>query len=184
MFPDNDQNQSTDTCNYRPISILHTIAKIPERVVYEQLSYYFTSHHLFPACQHGFRHNHLSRRASTAGRPLGNVLPVSAPHRPPPDERVRRRPSCPGKNCPAACCIVRKEEADTPEHVLSLAGLRLRLFGNINVEPAQLRDGDVVAANILTDEVGIVVTDSFFQLAPHANSRSKGNLVNLFTKTN
>ncbi|KAF0306403.1 Ribonuclease H [Amphibalanus amphitrite] len=59
-------------------------------------------------------------------------------------------PGCPEKDCPAARCIVCKEEADTPEHVLlrcpSLAGLRLRLLGNIHVDPAQLRDGDVVAA--------------------------------------
>ena len=59
-------------------------------------------------------------------------------------------PGCPEKGCPAARCIVCKEEADTPEHVLlrcpSLTGLRLRLLGNIYVEPAQLCDGDVVAA--------------------------------------
>ena len=50
--------KSTETSNYRPISILPTIAKITERVVYEQLFEYFTSHHLFPSCQHGFRVSH------------------------------------------------------------------------------------------------------------------------------
>ena len=35
-----------------------TIAKIIERVVFEQLSYYFTTHHLFSPNQHGFRANH------------------------------------------------------------------------------------------------------------------------------
>ena len=39
--------KSTDVSNFRPISILPTIAKITERVVYEQLFSYFTTHHLF-----------------------------------------------------------------------------------------------------------------------------------------
>ena len=47
--------KSTETSNYRPISILPTIAKVTERIVFEQLFEYFTSHHLFPLCQHGFR---------------------------------------------------------------------------------------------------------------------------------
>ena len=46
--------------------------------------------------------------------------------------------------------MVCREEADTPEHVLlrclCLAGLRLRLLGNIFVDPTRLRDGGVVAA--------------------------------------
>ena len=46
--------KSTETSNYRPISILPTIAKITERVVYEQLFEYFTSHHLFPSYQGSF----------------------------------------------------------------------------------------------------------------------------------
>ena len=50
--------KSTDIANYRPISILPTIAKIVERVVYEQLFYYFAAHHLFSSSQHGFRSNH------------------------------------------------------------------------------------------------------------------------------
>ena len=58
VHPVQKSSKSTDTGNYRPISILPTIAKITERVVYEQLFYYFTSHHLFSASQHGFRSNH------------------------------------------------------------------------------------------------------------------------------
>ena len=50
--------KSTDLSNFRPISILPTIGKITERVVYEQLFTYFTSHHLFSSSQHGFRSNH------------------------------------------------------------------------------------------------------------------------------
>ena len=50
--------KSIETSNYLPISILPTIAKITERVVYEQLFEYFIFHHLFPSCQHGFRVSH------------------------------------------------------------------------------------------------------------------------------
>ena len=46
-------SNSTDVTNYQPISILPTIAKIVERIVYEQLFYYFAAHHLFSASQHG-----------------------------------------------------------------------------------------------------------------------------------
>ena len=59
-------------------------------------------------------------------------------------------PQCAEKRCPAALCAVCREEADTPEHVLlrcpALAGTRLRLTGNIHLEPSQLRDADLVAA--------------------------------------
>ena len=58
VHPIQKSPKSTETSNYRPISILPTIAKITERVVYEQLFYYFTSHHLFSPSQHGFRPNH------------------------------------------------------------------------------------------------------------------------------
>ena len=58
VHPIQKSPKSTDTANYRPISILPTIAKIIERVVYEQLSHYFTTHHLFTPCQHGFRVHH------------------------------------------------------------------------------------------------------------------------------
>ena len=58
VHPIQKSPKSTDPANYRPISILPTIAKITERVVYDQLSYFFSSHHLFSSCQHGFRSNH------------------------------------------------------------------------------------------------------------------------------
>ena len=58
VHPVQKSSKSTDISNYRPISILPTIAKITERVVYEQLFYYFASHHLFSASQHGFKPNH------------------------------------------------------------------------------------------------------------------------------
>ena len=58
IHPIQKSPKSTETANYRPISILPTIAKIIERVVYEQLFYYFSAHHLFSPNQHGFRANH------------------------------------------------------------------------------------------------------------------------------
>ena len=58
IHPIQKSPKSTDVANFRPISILPTIAKITERVVYEQLFTYFTCHHLFSSSQHGFRTNH------------------------------------------------------------------------------------------------------------------------------
>jgi len=69
--------------------------------------------------------------------------------------RIGRRPTpeceqCSNRGCPASLCIVCREEADTPEHVLlrcpCLAGARLRLLGTIYPAPDRLRDADVVAA--------------------------------------
>ena len=57
VHPVQKSSKSTDITNFRPISILPTIAKITERVVYEQLFYYFVSNHLFSPSQHGFRPN-------------------------------------------------------------------------------------------------------------------------------
>ena len=57
---------------------------------------------------------------------------------------------CSARNCPAARCIVSREEADSPGHILlrcpSLAGTRLRLLGSIYPPPEAMRDADVVAA--------------------------------------
>ena len=66
-----------------------------------------------------------------------------------------RNPSRACRQCsvprwPAALCLVCREGPDTPEHVLlecpCLAGVRLRLLGNIRPEATQLRDGGAVAA--------------------------------------
>ena len=48
---------SSDLTNFRPISIVPTIAKIVERVVQEQLYVYFNDNHLFNVNQHGFVRN-------------------------------------------------------------------------------------------------------------------------------
>ena len=48
-----------DSCdNYRGISVLSPIAKIFERILYNNIIKYFNSNNLFTANQHGFRTNH------------------------------------------------------------------------------------------------------------------------------
>ena len=63
IHPIQKNPKSTDTSNYRPIAILPTIAKITERIVYEQLYSYLSVHHLLSSCQHGFRTNHSTETA-------------------------------------------------------------------------------------------------------------------------
>ena len=62
-------------------------------------------------------------------------------------------PACAGcrdKECPAALCLVCREEAHTQERLLlqcpCLTGARLRLLGSSNVTPTQLQDDGFVAA--------------------------------------
>ena len=64
--------------------------------------------------------------------------------------RISRRPEstcqqCSELSCPAARCLVCREGPDTPEYALPecpcLACARLRLFGNIRLDPSRLRDG-------------------------------------------
>ena len=44
--------------NYRPISLLPSISKIFERVIFNQIHAYFTAHNLYYSGQHGFREKH------------------------------------------------------------------------------------------------------------------------------
>ena len=44
--------------NYRPISIVPTVAKIVERLVQRQLSKYMSDNHLLSSSQHGFPSHH------------------------------------------------------------------------------------------------------------------------------
>ena len=62
-------------------------------------------------------------------------------------------PACAGyseRNCPAARCIVCREDADSPGHIFlrfpSLVGTRLRLLGCIYPPPKAMRGADVFAA--------------------------------------
>ena len=63
IHPIQKNPRSTETSNYRPIAILPTIAKITERIVYEQLYSYLSVHHLLSPCPHGFRTNHSTETA-------------------------------------------------------------------------------------------------------------------------
>ena len=50
--------------NYRPISIMPSISKVLERVVYDQLYTYFTTHHYLSENQYGFRKLHSTELAT------------------------------------------------------------------------------------------------------------------------
>ncbi len=46
-----------DISNYRPISIINSIAKIFEKLIFNQLSQYITDYNILSPCQSGFRPN-------------------------------------------------------------------------------------------------------------------------------
>ena len=48
----------SETENYRPISVLSTLARVFERLIYNQLSNYFESNGYLTKCQYGFRKFH------------------------------------------------------------------------------------------------------------------------------
>ena len=50
---DYKKDYKTEKLNYRPISILHNLSKIHERLLYDQIYIYFSN--FFPECQCGFR---------------------------------------------------------------------------------------------------------------------------------
>ena len=58
IFPLFEANDRTDPHNYRPISVLSTVSKVCERVVYDQLYAYLTENALLTKCQSGFRSLH------------------------------------------------------------------------------------------------------------------------------
>ena len=51
--------------NYRPISLLPTISKIFERIIYNQLYQYFNDNGLLAEQQYGFRSQHSTEYAAT-----------------------------------------------------------------------------------------------------------------------
>ena len=57
--------ERSDLNNYRPISIVPVVAKVFERIIYDQLYSYLTENNIVSSCQSGFRSLH-----STATAPL------------------------------------------------------------------------------------------------------------------
>ena len=52
------QNELNNLCNYRPISVIPTVAKIFEKFVYDQPYNYLNENNLFTSCQSAFRSLH------------------------------------------------------------------------------------------------------------------------------
>ena len=52
------QGERSDLNNYRPISVIPVVAKVFERIIYDQLYDYFTVHKLISSHQSGFRPLH------------------------------------------------------------------------------------------------------------------------------
>ena len=58
VIPIHKNNEKDELNNYRPISILSTISKVIERLIYNQLYEYLSKNELLSKCQSGFRHFH------------------------------------------------------------------------------------------------------------------------------
>ncbi|CAB4033028.1 Hypothetical predicted protein, partial [Paramuricea clavata] len=52
------KGKRNDPNNYRPISVISAVAKIFEKLIFEQLYNYFSSNSLLTHCQSGFRSLH------------------------------------------------------------------------------------------------------------------------------
>ena len=50
--------------NYRPISVLHSIYKIFEKIIHQQLNSYLLNDNLLYGSQYGFRSNHSTELAA------------------------------------------------------------------------------------------------------------------------
>lgn len=61
LFKKNDRNKIE---NYRPISLLTTISKVFEKVIFTQISNYFQCNNLLNECQYGFRKSHSTELAA------------------------------------------------------------------------------------------------------------------------
>ena len=58
VIPLHKKGSKLDPANYRPISILNTISKVVEKIVYEQIEKYLTTNKLIYEYQSGFRTSH------------------------------------------------------------------------------------------------------------------------------
>ena len=64
VIPLYKKGDSTQLGNYRPISLLPSISKVFEKVVYNQLSTYLSTNQLLYGSQHGFRKQHSTETAT------------------------------------------------------------------------------------------------------------------------
>ena len=64
MIPIHKKGDDTKIVKYRPISILPAISKIFERVLFNQIDKYFSSHNLYNDSQYGFRKKHSTEHAA------------------------------------------------------------------------------------------------------------------------
>ena len=64
-IPIHKKGDSALLSNYRPISLLPTISKIFERIIYNQLYQYFNDNGLLAEQQYGFRSHHSTEYATT-----------------------------------------------------------------------------------------------------------------------
>ena len=64
MLPLFKKGEKTVFTNYRPISLLSSISKIFERIIFDQLYKYFVTNKLFYSSQYGFRKEHSTELAA------------------------------------------------------------------------------------------------------------------------
>ena len=65
MRPILKKGKKNDLNNYGPISVIPTVAKMLEKIVYEQLFSYFNDNNLLTSCQSGFGSFHSTLTALT-----------------------------------------------------------------------------------------------------------------------
>ena len=64
VIPLHKKDELTNIENYRPISLLPALSKILEKVIFNQLNYYFNSNNIFCGSQYGFRAKHSTELAA------------------------------------------------------------------------------------------------------------------------
>ena len=64
VVPIYKKNEHDKMSNYRPISLLPTVSKIFEKVVFSQMYDYITANNILCESQHGFRKNHSTETAA------------------------------------------------------------------------------------------------------------------------